>query len=92
MMKLWASHISLTKTRKQSACFSVQLQKFYEVNFLQVIILETTINFSFQHEEDTLTNEEDTLINEEDTLTNEEDALTNEEDTLTNEEDTLTNE
>lgn len=29
---------------------------FYRVNFLQVIILETTINFSFLHEEDTLTN------------------------------------
>jgi hypothetical protein len=36
--------------------FSIQLQKFYKVNVFQVIILETTIKFSFLHEEETLTN------------------------------------
>jgi hypothetical protein len=48
-------HVEENKGKKR-LFFSIQLQKFYKVNFLQVLILETTINFSFLHEEDKLTN------------------------------------
>lgn len=48
-------HVDENKETKR-LFFSIQLQKFYKVNFLQVIILEKAINFSFLHEEDTLTN------------------------------------
>jgi hypothetical protein len=48
-------HIEGKKETKR-LFFSIQLQKFYKVNFLQVIILETTLNFSFLHVEDTITN------------------------------------
>jgi hypothetical protein len=48
-------HVDENKETKR-LFFSIQLQKFYEVNFLQVIILETTVKFSFLHEKDILAN------------------------------------
>jgi hypothetical protein len=44
------------ENKEKTFVFSIRLQKFYKMNLLQIIILETDINFSFLQEEDSLTN------------------------------------